>query len=83
VQTRLNRKNFLTQKAKRFCHNANCEQKVERMVNQAKLKSYWRDPFWKFGVLVLQNHTQVNEHFMIITITKWQDNQATDMGKLS
>jgi hypothetical protein len=28
------------------------------MINQAKLKSYRRDPFWKFGVLVPRNHAQ-------------------------
>jgi hypothetical protein len=34
---------------KRFKSLGKNEKKIERMVNQAKLKSYRRDPFWKFG----------------------------------
>jgi hypothetical protein len=36
---------------KRFSRIANSETKIERMVNQAKLQNYQRDPFWKLGVL--------------------------------
>jgi hypothetical protein len=41
---------------KRFRRFAKSEKKLKRMINQAKLKSYRREPFWKFGVLVPQTH---------------------------
>jgi hypothetical protein len=37
---------------KRFRHIYKNQKKEERMVNQAKLKSYRSEPFWKFGVIV-------------------------------
>jgi hypothetical protein len=35
--------------------------KVERMVNQAKLRPYRREPFWKFCVMVPRTHNQAIE----------------------
>jgi hypothetical protein len=46
---------------KRFKHITDSSKKVERMVHQAKLHSYQRDSFWKFGVLVPQTHAQAIE----------------------
>ena len=37
---------------KRFCRYAKSEKKLQRLINQAKLKNYRRDIFWKFGVEV-------------------------------
>jgi hypothetical protein len=43
---------------KQFRRLAKNEKKLKRMINQAKLKSYRREPFWKFGVLFPRNHAQ-------------------------
>jgi hypothetical protein len=45
----------------RFQMLAKSEKKLKRMINQAKLKNYQRDPFWKIGVLVPRNHAQAME----------------------
>jgi hypothetical protein len=52
------------------------------MINQAKLKTYRREPFWKFGVLVLQNHEQAVELDIANGNTKWQDAEVTERSKL-
>jgi hypothetical protein len=43
---------------KQFWRIANIEKKLQRMINQAKLESYRRNPFWKFGILVPRNNAQ-------------------------
>jgi hypothetical protein len=43
---------------KRFKSLGKNERKIERMVNQAKLKSYRRHPFWKFGFMVPCSYSQ-------------------------
>jgi hypothetical protein len=43
---------------KPFRHIYKDPKKVGRMVNQAKLRSYRREPFWKFGVMVPRTHNQ-------------------------
>jgi hypothetical protein len=67
---------------KRFRRLAKSEKKLKRMINQAKLKNYRRDPFWKFGVLVPRNHAQAMELDRANGNTKWQDAEATEMGQL-
>jgi hypothetical protein len=52
------------------------------MVNQAKLGSYRRDPFWKFGALVPQSHGQAIELDKQNKNTRWQEAEATEMGQL-
>jgi hypothetical protein len=52
------------------------------MINQAKLKSYQRDPFWKLGVLVPRNHSQAVELDKANGNTKWQDAEATEKSQL-
>ena len=52
------------------------------MINQAKLKSYRRDTFWKFGVMVPRTHAQVLELDKKNGNTKWQDAEATEMSQL-
>jgi hypothetical protein len=52
------------------------------IINQAKLKSYLRDPFWKFGGLVPRNHTQAVERDKQNGNAKWQDAEGIEMGKL-
>jgi hypothetical protein len=56
--------------------------KLERMVHLAKLRSYRRDSFWKFGVLVPQTHAQAIKLDKKNNNTKWQDAEATEMGQL-
>jgi hypothetical protein len=52
------------------------------MINQAKLKTYRREPFWKFGVLVPRNHAQAVELDIANGNTKWQDAEVTERGQL-
>jgi Reverse transcriptase (RNA-dependent DNA polymerase) len=56
--------------------------KNPRMINQAKLKSYRRDPFWKFGVLVPCKHAQAVALDKANGNTKWQDAEATEKSQL-
>ena len=67
---------------KRFKRLAKNEKKITRLVNQAKLKSYRRDPFWKFGFLVPRNHSQAVELDEKNGNTKWQDSEAVEMLQL-
>jgi hypothetical protein len=63
---------------KQFWRIAKSEKKLQRMINQAKLKCYRRDPFWKFGVLVPRNHVQAVELDKANGNTKCQDAEATE-----
>jgi hypothetical protein len=67
---------------KRFKHIAKNEKSIKRMVNQAKLSSYRREPFWKFGFLVPRNHSQAVEIDQSNGNTRWQDSEATEMDQL-
>jgi hypothetical protein len=67
---------------KRFRRYAKNEKKLNRMINQAKLKSYRREPFWKFGVLVPRTHAQAMELDKKNGNTKWQDAEAIEMSQL-
>jgi hypothetical protein len=51
------------------------------MFNQAKLKTYRREPFWKLGVLVPQNHAQAVELDKANGNTKWQDAKVTERSQ--
>jgi hypothetical protein len=64
-----------------FCHLAK-KDKVEQMVNQAKLKHYWRDPFWRFGFLVPRTNGQAVENDLANGDSKWQDSKAVEMEQL-
>jgi hypothetical protein len=55
---------------------------VERMVNQAKLRSYRCDPFWKFGVLVPHTHNQALKIDQANGNHLWQDSEAREMKQL-
>jgi hypothetical protein len=52
------------------------------MINQSKLTSYRRDPFWKFGVLVPHNHAQAVELDKANGNTKWHDAEATETNQI-
>jgi Reverse transcriptase (RNA-dependent DNA polymerase) len=67
---------------KRFKSIAKKEKTIKRMVNQAKLRSYRREPFWKFGFLVPRTHAQAVEIDQRNGNTKWQDAEATEMRQL-
>jgi len=62
---------------KRFRCYAKSEKKLSRMINQAKLRSYRREPFWKFGVLLPQTHSQAMDIDMKNGNTKWQDRNVS------
>ena len=63
---------------KRFKTYAKNAKKLQRMINQAKLHSFRREPFWKFGVLVPLNHKQVIEIDEKNKNTLWQEAEATE-----
>jgi hypothetical protein len=52
------------------------------MINQAKLKKYQREPFWKFGVIVPRNHAQAVELDKKNGNTKWQDAEGIEMSQI-
>jgi hypothetical protein len=53
------------------------------MVNQANLRSYRREPFWKFGVMVPRTHNQAVEIDQAIGNCLWQESEATGMKQLA
>ena len=67
---------------KRFRRFEKNEKQMQRMINQAKLRSYRQDPFWKFGVMVPRTHSHAIEIDEKNGNTKWQDAEATDMQHL-
>jgi hypothetical protein len=67
---------------KRFKRYAKNQKKMNRMINQAKLASYRREPFWKFGVLVPRTHAQAFDIDQKNGNTLWQDAEATEMRQL-
>jgi hypothetical protein len=67
---------------KRFRRYEKNEKKLNHMINQAKLKSYRRDPFWKFGVLVPRTHAQAMELDKKNGNTKWLEAETTEMSQL-
>jgi Reverse transcriptase (RNA-dependent DNA polymerase) len=68
---------------KQFRHIYKNPGKVERMVNQAKLKSYRREPFWKFGVMVPCTHNQAVEIDQANGNCLWQESKSTEMKQLA
>jgi hypothetical protein len=67
---------------KRFRHYTRNKNKLGHIVNQTKVSSYRRQPFWKFGVLVPQTHEQAMELDMENNSKKWQDAEETEMHEL-
>jgi hypothetical protein len=68
---------------KRFRHLAKNQKKVERLVNQAKLRTFRREPFWKFGFLVPRSHKQAVEIDLSNGNLLWQESEATEMKQLA
>jgi hypothetical protein len=62
---------------KRFNRYAKNQKKLKSMMNQAKMKSYRREPFWKVVVIVPQTHAKAVEIYL--KNTAWQDAEATEM----
>jgi hypothetical protein len=67
---------------KRFKHYAKKQAKVERMVNQAKLWSYRRDPVWKFSIFMPRTHEKAVEIDKANGNTLWQEAEAMEMTQL-
>jgi len=55
---------------KRFRHYTRHKNKLGHIVNRNKVNSYRREPFWKFGFLVLRTHKQAMELDMKINNKK-------------
>jgi hypothetical protein len=64
---------------KRFNWYSNNQKKLQRMINQAMMKSYRKEPFWKIGVLVPRTHAKDVEKK---NNTAWQDSEATEMKQV-
>jgi Reverse transcriptase (RNA-dependent DNA polymerase) len=67
---------------KRFKRLAKSDKKLERFAMQAKLRSYRREPFWKFGVLVPRTHSQAADIDKKNGNTNWQDAEALEIAQL-
>jgi hypothetical protein len=67
---------------KRFRHYTRHKNTLGRIVKQTKVSSYCREPFWKFGVLVLQTHKQAMELDMKHSNKKWQDADKIETHQL-
>jgi hypothetical protein len=67
---------------KRFRRYAKDEKKLRLKISQAKHRSYRREPFWKFGVLVPRTHEQAMELDKKNGNTKWQDAEAIERQQL-
>ena len=52
------------------------------MTNQAKLKSFWTTPVYKFGFLVPRNHAQAVELDIKNGNTCWQDAEALEVKQV-
>jgi hypothetical protein len=52
------------------------------MINQAKLRTYRHETFWKFGVLVPQNHAQAVELDKANGNSKRQDAEVTERSQM-
>jgi hypothetical protein len=65
-----------------FCDYTRSKNKLGCIVNQNKVSSYRREPFWKFSVLVLRTHKPAMELDMKHTNKKWQDADETEMHQL-
>jgi hypothetical protein len=67
---------------KRFKRLGRNEKKIERLVMQAKLHSYRREPYWKFGVLVPRTHAQAMELDEMNKNNKWQEAEVLEISQL-
>jgi hypothetical protein len=61
AENAMEREHFNTPGWKRYNRYAINPKKMEPMINQAKMKSYLWEPFWKLCVLVPQTHAQADE----------------------
>jgi hypothetical protein len=67
---------------KQFNQHAKNQKKLQRMINQYKLCSYFQEPFWKISVLVPRTHAQAVELDQKNGNTLWQVAEATEMKQL-
>jgi hypothetical protein len=67
---------------KLFRHYTRNKNKLGRIVNQTKVSSYRREPFWRFGVLVSRTHKLAIELDIKNNNKRWQDAEATEMNQL-
>lgn len=67
---------------RQFKRIARRQQKLLRMTNQAKLKSFRTTPVYKFGFLVPRNHAQAVELDIKNGNTRWQDAEALEVKQV-
>ena len=67
---------------RQFKQIAHCEQKLIRMANQAKLRSFRTTPVYKFGFMVPRNHAQAVELDAKNGNTCWQDAEALEVKQV-
>jgi hypothetical protein len=66
----------------RFRHYTRNKNTLGRIVNQCKVSSYRREPFWKFRVLVLRTHKPAMELDMKNIHKKWKEADETEIHQL-
>jgi hypothetical protein len=68
---------------KRFKHLAKNQKKIERMINQARLSSFRREPFWKIGYMVPRTHAQAIAIDQSNWNSNWKESEAMEMKQLA
>jgi hypothetical protein len=67
---------------KRIRRYSKNDKEMHRLVNQAKMKSFTREPLWKFGILIPRTHLQVLELDKSNGNTKCREAEETEMRQL-
>ena len=67
---------------KRFRRYANNEPNINRSINQTRSRTSSREPFWKFGYLVPQTHSQAMELDRKNGNSNWKEAEETEMQQL-
>ena len=67
---------------KQFKGIAKREQKMLRLVNQAKLRSYRTTPKYKFGYIVSRDYAHAEQLDITNKNDKWKDSVILELGKI-
>jgi hypothetical protein len=67
---------------KRFRRYSKKEKEMHRIVNQAKIEHFRRDPFWKIGILEPRTHLQALELDKTNGNTKWHEAEELEMKQV-
>ena len=68
---------------KQFKHIADCSKYLQRLVKQAKLRSFWAAPKYKYGYEVPRNYEHILELDRIAGNHQWRDANILEHKKLA